>query len=115
MEEPHRVEEAADAAGRLFTQSVAAMLERGEGNIRAVGAANDGGDAVPPPAYAANGAAVRACAQLPAHPRAGDLQFDARAAPQYPGERAELARDIGLSRRTGAAVLLFAGAHAPSA
>lgn len=112
MEEPHRVEEAADAAGRLFTQSVAAMLERGEG-ISAQSGLQMTAETLFRRLHTPRTGLLFALARSFPRIRAREtVQFDARPAPQYPGERAELARDIGLSRRTGAAVLLFAGAHA---
>ena len=54
VEEPHRVEEAAEAASRLFLQSVTAMLDRGEGIAAQAELTNDGRRAVPAAAYAAH-------------------------------------------------------------
>ena len=112
VEEPHRVEEAAEAVGRLFAQGVSAMLLRGEG------LSEQAGLLLPPeelfsllrtPRTALLFTLARSFARI--HVRES-VQFDARPAAHYPGDRTELARDIALSKKTGGAVLLYAGPHA---
>ena len=112
IEEPHRVEEAANAAHRLFTQSVSAMLSRGEGLSEQSGLMTE------PHALFARlntprTALLFTLARNFSHIHIREsVQFDARIAPHYPGEREELARDITLTRKTGGTVLLYAGVHA---
>jgi len=112
LEEPHRVEEAAEAAGRLFAQSVQAMLLRGEGIPEQAGLMLEPEalfHRLRTPRTALLFTLSRSFSRI--HTRES-VQFDARPAAHYPGDRSELARDIALSRRTGGAVLLYAGPHA---
>ena len=112
LEEPHRVEEAASAAYRLFTQSVSAMLARGEGISEQIGLLTEPHALfarLNTPRTALLFTLARSFSTI--HIRES-VQFDARIAPHYPGGREELARDIALSKKTGGTVLLYAGAHA---
>lgn len=112
VEEPHRVEEAVESASRLFLQSVAAMLDRGEG-LAAQSELQMTSDALFRLLHTPRTGLLFTLTRSFTRIRVKEsVQFNARPAPQYPGERAELARDIELARRTGAAILLYAGAHA---
>ena len=112
LDEPGRLEEAARTAELTFSESVSAMLERGEGdpaqgNLQ-LGAQTALGLLSTP--------RTAACHTLSRnHPLFAPrviVQFLARTAPQYMGDTEELVRDIGLWKRTGEAVVLFAGEHA---
>ena len=114
LEEPQRLEEACKTAYRLFSQEVSAMLDRGEGiaqQSRLLCSPEDLFRRLDTRRTGLLYALKRSFGLI----RARDsVDFDARTAPQYPLEagREELARDIQLWKRTGNAVLLFAGAHA---
>ncbi|MDL2258496.1 transcription-repair coupling factor [Eubacteriales bacterium OttesenSCG-928-K08] len=112
FEEPARILEEAEAANRLFIQSVSAMLERGEGLEQQAGL-------LQPPTMLRQSMGGRRTALFYSLARQSGpvraketLQFDSRPAPQFMGDRRELARDVELLKRTGNAVVLYAGAQA---
>ena len=111
-DEPHRLEEAARAAQDAFAESVAAMLERGEG------LPEQGGLQLPAQEAFGRLSTPRTLA-LYALSRAHEafapkevVQPLGRPAPQYLGSMEELARDLGFYKRSGEAVVLFAGERA---
>ncbi len=114
LQEPPRLEDAAQAAYRLFEQEVTAMLNRGEGCSAQMELL------LPPDALfraldTPHTGLLYTLKRSFGRIRAKDsVDFDAaRPAPVYPLEagREELARDIGAWKKTGSAVVLFAGAH----
>lgn len=112
VDEPHRLEEAARAAGIAFSESVAAMLERGEG-LSAQGKLQQGAEAALEGLSTAYTMALYTLAR--SHPLFAPkeiVQSLGRGAPQYMGSFEELARDIGLWKHSLEAVVLFAGEHA---
>ena len=111
-DEPHRLEEAARAAGIAFADSVAAMLERGEG-LPAQGGLQQGAEAALQSLVTPRTLALYTLAR--AHPLfqpKAIAQSLGRSAPQYMGSFEELSRDVRLWRGTGEAAVLFAGEHA---
>lgn len=112
IEEPHRVEQNAVAAERLFHASIEAMLQRGEGIAAQVNLQMRASllfRLLNTPRTILLQAMARPFA--PIHIKES-VQFDARPAPRYTGEVLELARDIAAIRHTGGMVLLYAGTHA---
>ncbi len=112
LDEPARLEEAAKTAEMTFAESVAAMLERGEGDA-AQGKLQLGAEET---LSLLNTPRTAACYALtrPHHafPPKEIVQFLARPAPQYMGDTEELLRDVRLWKQTGEAAVLFAGEHA---
>ncbi len=112
LDEPARLEEAAKTAEMTFAESVAAMLERGEGDA-AQGKLQLGAEET---LSLLNTPRAAACYALtrPHHafPPKEIVQFLARPAPQYMGDTEELLRDVRLWKQTGEAAVLFAGEHA---
>ncbi len=116
VEEPHRVQETAESAERLFNGSVAAMLARGEGIPEQVALQMTAAELLEN-LRTPRTALLQSYARPYMRIRALDtVQFDARPAPRYTGEISELARDIRMSIQTDSgtqgSVLLYAGAHA---
>ena len=111
-DEPHRLEEAARAAQIAFAENVAAMLERGEG-LPQQGNLQQSAEAALQSLSTPRTMALYTLAR--SHPlfQAGEIvQSLGRSAPQYMGSFDELARDIGLWKRTREAAVLFTGEHA---
>jgi len=112
LDEPTRLDEAARTAEITFSDTVTAMLERGEGDA-AQGylqiSAAELLSSLNTPRTAVCYALSRTHAAFAPKFIA---QFMARTAPQYMGDMQELVRDIGHWKKTREAVVLFAGEHA---
>lgn len=111
VDEPHRFEEAAQSARRLFLQEIDALLARGEGLAEQSGLQideetllkrlNTGRTAL---LYTFS----RAFRPIPAREI---VQFDARVAPMYTGERLTLSQDLIAGKELGGMAVVYAGKH----
>ncbi|MDL2217627.1 transcription-repair coupling factor [Christensenellaceae bacterium OttesenSCG-928-M15] len=112
VEELHRVEEEAKGAQRLFHFDVQSMLERGEGVKEQIHLQMDA-DTLIEKLNSKRTALFYTLARSNARIRPKEsVQFDARVAPLYTNDRAELARDLMALRHNQQTAILFAGKHA---
>jgi transcription-repair coupling factor (superfamily II helicase) len=112
--DPHNAEDNARAGERLFSQSIAAMLQRGYG-IAAQAGLQLSADELFTLLHTPRTVTLQALPRhfTPLRPKE-IVQFDARPAPRYNGDARELCRDITALLHAGAAALLFAGEQANS-
>lgn len=112
LDEPARLEESAHTEELVFSESVAAMLERGEGDAFQSGLEIDAESAlrlINTERTVCFYALSRAAARF--RPKTS-LSFLARPASQYLGDTQELVRDLARWKKAKEAVVLFAGEHA---
>ncbi|MCL2694700.1 MAG: transcription-repair coupling factor [Clostridiales bacterium] len=107
--EPQRVLDEAATAATLFLETVASMLERGEGHPAQAELLGDGSDIAP----ALGGKTAAALYSLfrasPAFSHPTQVRFDAHAAPQHLGDLTALANEAHRSKAHGDAVVIYAG------
>lgn len=111
-DEPHRLEEAAQAAQIAFAETVSAMLERGEGLPEQGDLQMSAEEALGRLATGRTMALYTLARSHPAFAPKEIIQPLGRSAPQYMGSMEELARDVRLWKQGGEAAVLFAGEHA---
>ncbi len=111
LEEPHRIEEEAASAERMFIESVKTTLERGEGVSAQYGllsSVNAFFSRMQTPRTGLLFTLSRSFARI--RPK-DSVQTDARPAPRYAGGIEELCQDVNAWKAGKNAVLLYAGAH----
>ncbi len=112
LDDPHRVEEAGQSAELIFSETVKAMLERGEGLPLQAGLMQGAAEGFSSLATARALCLYTLSRPHPAFNPRCVASFDARPAPQYLGNMAELARDVGFYRSNGESLVLYAGERA---